>query len=74
MSISISQLYGEILGNVTGVTFQESDVLNEWYLGALYAKPDPGLAMRVAYIYVRRTMDYRDHIVQGILDSSLLGK
>jgi len=67
--MSISKLYGELLGNVTDVTFQESDVLNEWYCNSLYAKPDPGLVMRVVDIYKRRTMDYRDHIVQGILDT-----
>jgi len=67
--MNISQLYGEILGNVTGVTYKESQVITDWYLEALYAKPDPGSAILVAYIYAKRTMDYRDHIVQGILDT-----
>ena len=66
--MSINQLYGEILGNVTGVTWLESETINYWYALCVVGKDlPPGLTMRVAYIYAKRTMDYRDHIVQGIL-------
>ena len=64
----INQLYGEILGNVTGVTWTESETINYWYALCVVDKDvPPGLAVKVAYIYANRTMDYRDHIVQGIL-------
>ena len=64
----INQLYGEILGNTKNVTWEESKIINTWYELALLGKVvPPALAIKVAYIYGNRTMDYRDHIVQGIL-------
>ena len=64
----INQLYGEILGNTKDVAWLESETINYWYALCVLGKAlPPGLTIKVAYIYAKRTMDYRDHIVQGIL-------
>ena len=65
--MSINQLYGEILGNVTGVTWRESETINTWYSRVLNGQPIGGLLVWVMLvIYKRRSMDYRDHIADAI--------
>ena len=65
--MSINQLYGEILGNVTGVTWRESETINTWYSRVLNGQPIGGFLVWVMLvIYKRRSIDYRDHIADAI--------
>ena len=68
--MSINQLYGEILGNTKGVTWRESETINYWYGLVLSGQPIGGFLVWVMLvIYKRRTMDYRDHIADAILET-----
>ena len=68
--MNISQLYGEILGNTKGVTWEESETINTWYSRAINGHHVvDSVTYNVVKIYDKRTMDFRDHIVQGILET-----
>ena len=69
-TMSINQLYGEILGNTKGVTWRQSVIINYWYMRVIDNQPiDNALAWNIVVIYQKCTMDYRHHIVRAILET-----